>query len=95
MRIPDDIRKCVVFVGYQMADESFRIAGTGFLVSRDIGNGNRFAYLVTAGHVVNGIKALGIDKVHIRINLIGGDATWIDTDIGLWVGHPDGARVVT
>jgi hypothetical protein len=89
MQIPDEIRKCVVFVGFQMADQSFRMAGTAFFLSRSVpGVPDRvFCYLMTAKHVITKIRDLGLDTVCIRVNLKNGNAQWISTALDSWYFH--------
>lgn len=89
MQVPDEIRKCVVFLGYRMADGSDKYAGTAFWANRRIGNtGQRFMYLVTAKHVIDGIQDKGYDKVWVRVNFKGGEAYWLETELKYWLYHP-------
>jgi hypothetical protein len=90
MTIPDEIRKCVGFVGFQMADGSTRLAGTVFFVSRDVPSTDRvFVYAVTAKHVIKKIKDKGLDAVLFRLNLKGLNAQWAKSKMEDWVFHPD------
>jgi len=89
MRIPNWVRKCVVFLAYRDDTGKVYLAGTGFLVFRpvsDIVGG--FVYLVTAAHVIQGIKDKGCDKVFIRIDFKDGTGKWAETDVGQWIFHP-------
>jgi|ERR1017187_1280103 hypothetical protein len=89
MIVPDEIRKCVAFIGFQMADNSFRMAGSAFFIGRGEEGGNaKQVYLTTACHVIDGIKGKGIVKVHIRMNHTAGNAVWIETNIADWFSHP-------
>ena len=75
MIVPDEIRKCVVFIGYSKADGSRVMAGTGFMVARPlhedapIGGGSThlsFAYLLTAKHVIDSVRDKGLSEVFVR-----------------------------
>jgi hypothetical protein len=88
MVIPDEFRKCVAFLGYQVADKSFRMAGTAFWIVRDLGEGKFATYMITARHVIDGIRSLGLTEVAIRMNKKSGDAEWLKTKIDDWFSHP-------
>lgn len=85
MRIEDQFIKCVCFVGYQLADKSFRMAGSAFLLSKSAED----AYLITARHVIDGIRNLGLDKVWLRVNIKDGSSQWIDSEANDWFTHPE------
>ena len=87
MRLPTDIKKCVVFIGLQMADKTMRIVGTGFLIFDDISS--KLPYLVTAKHVLRGIHGKGLDEVFIRINLKDGTSRWYTTQFTDWKLNSD------
>jgi hypothetical protein len=97
MYIPDAIRKCVVFIGYQLANGTTGLAGTGFLVGRPFQQSETpnfgavtpsFAYLITAKHVLDGIRKKGLDEVWIRLNSKDGIARWANTKMNDWQFHP-------
>lgn len=93
MIVPNEVRKCVVFIGYRMADGSMRMAGSGFFLGKEAEGGRaEQVFLVTAKHVIDGIRRLGIDKVHVRANLKSGEATWLECD-GEWLFHPESESV--
>lgn len=95
MRIPEIVRKCVVFVGYRMASGEFRFAGTAFFMGRFIDDLQvGFKYVVTARHVVDGIRDLGLKDVFLRMNKSDGTSMdWFQTNASSWLGHPDGPSV--
>ena len=69
MRIPENVKKCVVFIGAKEPDESaeqIKYCGTGFFVSTasKIPNSS-FPYLVTPKHVVRKIEG---KDFYIRAN---------------------------
>jgi len=84
MRVDDDLRKCVVFLG--LPDDpgengGIRCGGTGFLLQYET-----FGYLITARHVA---EELGSDPFVVRINMKNGPAKNIDADQIIWHFHPD------
>jgi hypothetical protein len=96
MLVPDQVRKCVVFVGYKNAKNEYELAGTGFFVSRpsrDPVGGYGFSYLVTARHVIDGIRSTGADSVALRVNNKSGRAQWVEIPLGNWLFHPTDATV--
>lgn len=74
MRISDDLRRCVVFLGHESGDDGsdFKAAGTAFFVAY---KGHR--YLVTAQHVAAG---LGDDPFLMRLNREDGGADNVHCD---------------
>jgi hypothetical protein len=92
MRVPDELRKCVAFVGFRMADGSERLAGTSFFLGRPIeGSDQFFGYFVTARHVIDGIRDRGLAEALIRLNTTTGRSVWGTTKISEWHAHPDPA----
>ena len=96
MNVPDEVRKCVVFIGYQEPDGTYELMGTAFFVTRFVGKtgpsflptqGPGFAYLVTAKHVIDECKARNATKISVRVNFQNGEAYWIDTE-DRWLFHP-------
>ena len=83
MRVPDEIRKCVVFLGYQMADGTRKVVGTALYLECEL-PACRSSCLITARHVVNGIRKLGLTDVHIRLNQANGEAKWYSSKIEQW-----------
>jgi hypothetical protein len=94
MDIPADVQKCVVFVGYRLANGSEKLAGSAFFVMKFTPNKTPLLgirYAVTARHVIEGIRDKGLDKVLLRVNRKTGDADWIATHVKDWNFHPDEA----
>lgn len=80
MRINEDLRKTVVFLGFENGSD-IRCIGTGFLVHyKEVG------YLVTARHVAMDLN--GVPFV-IRVNWRDGSAKNIPEDNIQWNYHPD------
>lgn len=97
MYIPDAIRKCVVFIGYSLANGTTELAGTGFLVGRPLQQDATpkfgavvpsFAYILTAKHVLDSIRKKSLDEVWIRLNSKDGKALWASTKLKDWQYHP-------
>ncbi len=91
MFIPDDLRKCVAYVCFKLADGSTKFAGSVFFVSRPMADDITdfaFGYAVTARHVIDGIKDKGIASVFLRVNSRTG-LKWIDTPAIGWISHPN------
>jgi len=88
MRIPDSITHCVGFLAIQKTDGTYVFAGTCFFIGRDAPVGFR-AYVVTAKHVIEGIRNKGVDHVFIRANRKSGDSLYYETEIKDWIYHKD------
>jgi hypothetical protein len=74
MRVDDKVRKTIVFIGVARGP-SFVAHGTGLIGVNFIGD-NAFQTLITARHVIDGIKG---DRVHVRLNTREGSARIIET----------------
>jgi hypothetical protein len=94
MQIPDEIRKCVVFVCYKTA-ESTKLAGTAFFVGLTLETpGPQVVYLITAKHIIEGVREKSIDKkVYLRMNLKSKPAQLMQVPIEYWVFHPKESNV--
>lgn len=90
MVVEDAIRKCVVFIGLEKADQSKHLVGTAFLLVKDEPGKSHAhnAYLVTARHVVEGIRRKGLTKVFVKVNGTNGTTKWIATELSDWFIHP-------
>ena len=91
MRVPDEVRKCVVFVGLpqQQLDGSvqLQLRGTAFFVAIAYKKNPHklFVYLVTAKHVAEKITG---QKFSIRANKIKGPSMLVTGQIAKWWNHP-------
>ena len=88
MRLDDDLRKTVVFFGFDdntPGKGGIRCVGTGFLVGHDT-----CGYLVTAKHLAQG---LGENPFLVRVNKKGGGSINLPANSGepniRWYEHPD------
>ena len=90
MLVPDEIRKCVVFVGEELKQGGHRLCGTAFFVAVDIEGTDLVAsYCVTAKHTLKGIEENSGYKVLLSLNLAEGGRAWVATKISDWLFHPD------
>jgi hypothetical protein len=94
MQIPDEIRKCVVFVCYK-ATSGLKLAGTAFLVGVPLGVSDLSScYFVTAKHVIEAIREKSVDQtVYLRINLKDVGVQLVGTPVNSWLSHPHEADV--
>jgi len=95
MIIPENIRKCVVFVGYRMTDGEMRFAGSAFFAGQHDQSTGLISNvcLVTAKHVIEGIRKLGLDRVFVRGNTHQGQSQWLGSLIDRWLSHPSDATL--
>lgn len=85
MKINERTKKCVAYLQYRLADGTYRYAGTCFFVTKD----SKYKFVVTAKHVIEGIKWLGINEVYIRLNFKDGSTRSISHNINSWIYHVD------
>src|SRR6516165_1353971 len=91
MRVPDEIRKCVVFLGTVNDQGIFRPLGTGFFVTIPSAAQatTMYVYLVTAKHVA---LRLGGHPFFAKINLTAGGSTFLHGRAEQkWYYHPTDA----
>jgi len=96
MRVPDEVRECVVYLGLPFdSDGGPRMApvGTAFFVgvaAEELENWG-YPYLVTAKHVAQRLEG---QEFVVRVNLAGGGAVFVRSGEGLrWWYHPTDAGV--
>jgi hypothetical protein len=90
MRINDKNKKTVAFLQYQMADGSYRYAGTCFFIQKDSNEGDfKIPYAVTAKHVIEQVRRKGLQKIFIKLNLLNKTTTLIETNTEDWLLHED------
>ena len=90
MLVPDVMRKCVTFLYYKQ-DGNLIVAGTAFWIGYAIPgfSENNPGFLVTANHVIDGIKIRSHDEtVWLRINKSGGGSCFYPTSLKQWI-QPD------
>ena len=70
MQVPDEIHKCVAFLGAKTKSGSIQPLGTVFFVGESIeGTNTGIVYAVTARHVVEAIRNQSIDNsTYFRLN---------------------------
>lgn len=89
MRVNEAVRKCICFVGFRMADGSFRFAGSAFWLGRDKSGEAKASpvYLITARHVIDSIRAKGLREVWLRLNHTDGTSKWFSSALDQWFVH--------
>jgi hypothetical protein len=85
----EEMRKCVAFIGCPIATGGMRITGTCFFFGIDAGGGRARVYVVTARHVLNEMKKLGVQDVAIRVNIKEGGSQFYMTRMVDWYVDPD------
>jgi hypothetical protein len=90
MRVPDEILSCVVFLGYEVAPGELQFAGTAFFVTKQLEGfpDSDVVYIVTAKHVIEGIRQQGAPYVYLRMNTVAGGASLLRTDSARWKSDP-------
>jgi len=90
MTIPSHARKTVAFLAYESADGKRRFCGTAFFVSLPRDDRTVFGYLVTARHVIDGIRTRSGDAtIWVRVNTSAGGFRHIGVPLNEWVVHSD------
>lgn len=96
MRVPDEVRQCVVFVGLPQTlkdgQQILSFKGTAFFIaipSESI-QGRSYIYLVTAGHVAMKLEG---SPFLVRANTKDGGSTLIRGDAVRWWYHPSDKSV--
>src|SRR5262245_13257309 len=87
MRVPEEVRKCVVFLGVPSIEGGIDLRATGFIVGVPLGDTTMQAtYLVTTKHTADKLEGKPFGT---RFNVKGGDAAtaWADASIKWW-RHP-------
>ena len=90
MRVPDEVRQCVVFIGLpvplKLGQFALAFKGTAFFVSMPSGiEGKQHVYLVTAKHVA---LALAGKQFLVRVNMKDGGSSLIGGQGVRWWTHP-------
>jgi hypothetical protein len=88
MQIPDEIRKCVVFIGVN-TNKGMDLKGTAFFVEEEGKYDTRFIHLVTAKHILESWAKDRSDPIYIRINLKNGKRDFVPTNYDQWIPHPN------
>jgi hypothetical protein len=96
MLVPDDIRKCTLFLCRRdilpgTSAEGFLPTGTGFFVAVPIPDiaGAKTVYVITAKHIIEQLPKQGLDNsIYIRSNRVTGAPDIIKTSANNWLLHP-------
>lgn len=85
MRVPDDVRKCVAFLGKEVGTEKV-YGGTAFFVSVSSREAPlHFMYLVTAKHCADALEGI---EFWVRVNNKTGGVSELKADGVRWYRHP-------
>lgn len=97
MRFHSDALRGVFYVGFQLADGKFQFGGTGFLLGISPSSDPKVVkacFMVTAKHVIDKIKATGVDGVWTRFNLSDHKGhVWAKSKYESWFSHPTDATI--
>jgi hypothetical protein len=83
MRIDDKLLKIVAFLGLRMADGNLVHVGSGFFLVGPPPESR--GCLITARHVIDGVRNTGLQSIFVGLNPSNGSAEWIETTIGDWM----------
>lgn len=94
MRVPDAIKKCVVFIGSTRRDGRESLRGTAFLLARKVqGSPNHWMnYFVTARHIIEGIRCRD-EQPWIRVNMADGGVDQIVMKVDDWIVHDSDSSI--
>lgn len=90
MKIPPEVEKCVAFICCN-TEKGMEFAGTAFFASIPFHGleGRVFVYLVTAKHIVEGMRQKSLDQIiHVRVNKKNGGADFIEINMDMVKFHP-------
>jgi hypothetical protein len=87
MQIPEDMRRCVCFIGYQIAEREV-FGGSGFFFELELGKRELFPTIVTARHVIEKIRKLGAKTVLVRFTNSDDKTELVKIGIDDWKFHP-------
>jgi hypothetical protein len=94
MRVPDEVRKTIGFIGYEdKRTGEFKPRGSFFFLGHDPNTGEPVSekvYLVTARHVIDKLRDKGVDDAILRLNPKDPNAPPIKIAVPLakWFSHP-------
>jgi hypothetical protein len=89
MRVDKRIPKTVCYIGYRRRDRTVKIGGTAFFADSGVTNAIVGGLVVTAKHVIEGIRAeVPGDPVTLWINHEHDGMTAVDTNPDRWIFHP-------
>lgn len=94
MKIPDEVRNCVAFIGYHQPQGTV-FGATAFFIGIPNSNETGFhTYAVTAKHCIKEIEEATIDDcVYLRLNLRQKGYRTLATKIGQWFFHPSDKKI--
>lgn len=86
MKVREEVRKCVAFLGLRKADGNYSFVGSAFFLG-----GNKVptrTFVVTARHVIDKARGTGVEDIWIRLNLPDEQAKWLKIPLSEWHTHP-------
>ncbi len=91
MRVPEEVRQCVAFIGLPNSTGQVSFTGTAFFVAMPLSiKGRSICYLVTAKHVADKLE----NKIsYLRINTKDGKSMPLQLDEVRWFSHPTDSSV--
>jgi hypothetical protein len=90
MRVTDPIKKCVAFIGQRKADDGdFVLRGSVLFFGDETATPKKYAYIITARHVIDGIRKCGSTEAWIRVNTKSGGFDWVRTNLSDWKSPED------
>ena len=94
MIIPDNLRRCVFFIGY-INDNGFQWVGTVFLIGVPVPGSKAYTpFMVTARHVVDGLRAKCPDGTcYLRVNTQNGGFGCPRMYLDDWRFHPTDRKI--
>jgi hypothetical protein len=94
MRVPDVMRKCVVFIGSTTKNGRQLLRGTAFILGRAVKGFPTYwmNYFVTARHIIEGIRRKG-EEPWLRVNTRDGKVDYILTKVDDWIVPESDASV--
>jgi len=95
MKVPPEVKKCVAFICCK-TEKGMEFAGTAFFASVPFPGLEEgvFVYLVTAKHIVEGMRQKSLDQIiYVRMNKKNGGADFIKINMDLVKFHPSDPRI--
>jgi hypothetical protein len=91
MRVPDNVSKCVAFLAYvnHATGEHVPVGSAFFLGRADERPKADPVYVVTAKHVISGLKRKGVEAIELIVNLKDGGRGKVDLPLANWFVDPE------
>lgn len=91
MRVPDQIKKCVAFLGYKQFGEDgetfeYQFEGSALLLADEKA---KSTCIITARHIIDGLVKHGVEEIWLRLNNKSGTFQWLPTKKSDWKSPKD------